>query len=359
VSADFRQHVMGRLMADVIGAHDRDRYAVRLYAMPAPHPADVLTERFRALVDRFVLLPHGDLDAARAIAADDCDVLVDLMGHTAFSRPGIYAWKPARRIVTHLGSHGAIGLSQVDFKLTDREADVADAALFQIERPLPMASCVLPFRRAARGTAPGPSRAELGLAGNAVVCGEFVTVHKLSPRCLALWREILARAPAAVLLFSPSGEAEVPSFRRQLAGHGIDPARIAFAPAGTDEATAAARYDVVDLVLDTLPYTGGDTTLAALDAGVPVVTLCGTRHAERMGASILRHAGLPGLVATSERTYVDLAVLLATDAPARARAAAEVRERFAAAAATFPARYTRDLEAALDAAIAAPPPAPA
>ena len=39
---------------------------------------------------------------------------------------------PARRVVTHLGSHGLLGLSQVDFKFTDREADVADASLFQI-----------------------------------------------------------------------------------------------------------------------------------------------------------------------------------------------------------------------------------
>jgi protein O-GlcNAc transferase len=355
LSADFRQHVMGRLMADVIGAHDRDRYAIHLYAVPGPFRMDALTDRFRTLADRFVELPpRSDLEAARAIAADDCDVLVDLMGHTTFSRSSIYMHKPARRIVTHLASHGAIGIRQVDFKLTDRHADVADAGLFQIERPLPMASCVLPFRRAARGGAQGPSRVALGIPEDAVVIGEFVTVQKLSPRCLSLWREVLRRASAALLLFSPTVDAEIPSLRRQLAGHGIDLARVAFAPAGIDEATAAARYDVVDLVLDTLPYAGGDTTLAALDAGVPVVTLEGLRHAERMGVSILRHAGLDEFVTTDECAYVELAVALATDASARARAAAEVRERFSAAAATFPARYTRDLEAALEAAIAAP-----
>ena len=92
----------------------------------------------------------ADLDAARAIADDDCDVLVDLMGHTMFSRPQILAYKPARRIVTHLGAHGALGLSQVDFKLTDRYADVADAGDYQIERPLPMvpASCRFAVRSA-------------------------------------------------------------------------------------------------------------------------------------------------------------------------------------------------------------------
>jgi hypothetical protein len=51
---------------------------------------------------------------------------------------------------------------------------------------------------------------------------------------------------------------------------------------------------------------------------------------------------------------VELAVALAIDRDRRAATAATVRERFAAAAASFPTRYTRDLEAALDAAIASP-----
>ena len=357
LSADWRGHVMGRLMLDVIGAHDRDRYAIHLYSLASPTAADAMTERFRAMADRFVDLPaRNDRDAARAIAADDCDVLVDLMGHTMFSRPEILAYKPARRIVTHLGSHGGLGLSQVDFKLTDPEADAADAGLFQIEQPLALSCCVLPFRRARRSGVVAPARGAQGIAPDAIVLGEFVTVQKLSPRCLGLWRVILERAPTALLLFSPSAESERAGLRHQLAGSGIDPARAVFVPRGRDEGESTARYALVDLVLDTLPYTGGDTTLAALDAGVPVVTLAGTRHAERMSASILRHAGLPELVTANEADYVELAIDLATDADRRARVAALVRERFATAAATFPTRYTRALEAALDAAIARPSP---
>jgi len=165
------------------------------------------------------------------IAADDCDVLVDLMGHTRHSRPGILAGKPARVIVTHLGYHGALGLSQVDAKITDRYADVPDAGDYQIERPLPMASCVLPFRHTPRVAAVAPARAALGIAEDAVVFGEFVPVQKLSPRCLGLWRAILARVPRAVLLFSPATTAEHPGYFRQLAGFGIDRDRVRFVPA--------------------------------------------------------------------------------------------------------------------------------
>jgi protein O-GlcNAc transferase len=358
LSADFRHHVMGRLWYHVVAAHDRDRYAIHLYSLAGAGMADALTARFRQIADRFVdLPPRDDAAAAGAIAADDCDVLVDLMGHTMFSRAEILAYKPARTIVTHLGYHGAIGLSQVDFKLTDRVCDVADAANYQIERPLVMASCVLPFRHVSVSAA-APSRASLGLAASALVLGEFVPVHKLSPRCLGLWRAIAERVPNAMLLFSPSAPGEREGFRRQVAGYGIDPARIAFVPRGADEAAERARYALVDIVLDTIPYSGGDTTLAALDAGIPVVTLVGTRHAERMSASIMRHMNLDHLVGETETAYVDLAVALLTDPVHRAAVTAEVKAKFAVASTSYPARYTRDLEAALDAAIAASHPLP-
>ena len=71
---------------------------------------DALTERLRVVADDFVCLyDDDDPAAARKIAADDLDLLVELMAHSAYSRPGIMARKPARVVATHLGSHGALG----------------------------------------------------------------------------------------------------------------------------------------------------------------------------------------------------------------------------------------------------------
>jgi len=106
---------------------------------------------------------------------------------------------------------------------------------------------------------------------------------------------------------------------------------------GTPAASAA---------LDTLPYTGGDTTIAALAAGVPVATRIGVRHAERVTASILRHAGLGQLVADSDDAYVALAVRVATDAAFRDAQRAAVRAALSGASLTRPAIYTRALETA-------------
>jgi len=107
LSADFRQHVMGEILAPVLALHDRSRFEIRLYSIAPAANEDALLP---VAADDFVCLSDDDDPAAaRKIAADDLDLLVELMAHSAYSRPGIMARKPARVVATHLGSHGALG----------------------------------------------------------------------------------------------------------------------------------------------------------------------------------------------------------------------------------------------------------
>ncbi len=353
LSADFRDHVMGRLMLEVLRRHDRTKVSLHAYSVGLRELEDAVTEQFRACCERFV--PLDDLDnrgAAQAIARDRVDLLVDLMGHSRSSRPGILLYKPAPVIISHLGAHGTVGLQQVDFKLSDRYVDLPDAAQYQIEAPLRLDRCVLPLRRVAPAAAPAATRAELGIGADAVVFGEFVSLLKLSPRCLSLWRTILERVPAGVLAFSPHREAERAVYLRRLASFGIDSGRVAFVPWTMDDATDRARYRLVDIVLDTLPYSGGDTTAAALDIGVPVVTRVGERAAERMTWSLLAHLGVTGTAARTDAEYVAIACRLADDAAWRATIASAIASRLPQSGLADFDRYALSLEGAYERALA-------
>ena len=344
LSADFRRHVMGEMLAPFLAAHDRARFDIRLYSLAPAGNEDALTGTLRANADRFVRLADDDDRAAAAkISADDLDVLIDLMGHSAFSRPGIVARKPARVVITHLGYHGALGLSSVDYKMTDAIADPPDSGAFQVEGLLPLSTCVLPLR-VFRAPIAQVSRAAIGIAEGAIVCATFVGVQKLSPRCLALWRAFLEAVPQAVLLFSPQRDDDRAALARRLAGFGIAAERTCFI--AYEKPSLHDRYAVVDLALDTLPYSGGDTTVAALSAGIPVVARIGARHAERMAASILAHAGLTALIADTDSRYVDLAIRLATDAAFRAGQSAAIRAALTNSPLTEPVAYARALESA-------------
>ena len=108
---------------------------------------DEWTERFRAQGDGFLAISElTDRQAALRIAADDLDILVDLSTHTKGARPGILALKPARVQITHVASAGVVGLSAIDFKLTDAYADRPESQAFSLETLLPMGGCGFPYR---------------------------------------------------------------------------------------------------------------------------------------------------------------------------------------------------------------------
>ena len=352
LSADFRNHVMGRLMLDVLRRHDRARFRVQAYSIGKRELEDDLTTEFRACCDDFVRLDDLDnLGAAQRIAADELDLLVDLMGRSGSSRPSILLYKPAPVIITHLGAHGPVGLQQIDFKLSDRYADLPDAGEYQVETPLALDCCVLPLRRVTPA-APTVLRQEIGLDRDTVVFGVFVGLRKLSSRCLLLWRAILERVPQSVLAFSPSRQAERALYLRRVQSFGIPGERISFIPRTMDDAADRARYRLIDIVLDTLPYSGGDATAAALDMGIPVVTRVGQRAAERMTYSLLAHLGVTETVASTDEDYVAIACRLADDAAYRAAIAAAIVARLSPSGVADFEAYTRALETAYERALA-------
>ena len=88
---------------------------------------------------------------------------------------------------------------------------------------------------------------------------------------------------------------------------------------------------VADLCLDTIGFSGFNTIMQAVECGLPVVGYEGRFMRGRFASGILRHMGLPELVATTAEQYVDLAVKLASDVAYLQR----VRTRIAAAASSL------------------------
>jgi protein O-GlcNAc transferase len=356
LSADLRNHVQGKMVWQAVERHDRTRFELYLYSLATQE--DAWTERFRAVADSFaVIAPLDERAAARRIAADDLDLLVDLGTHTKGARPGILALKPARVQITHVASAGTVGLSAVDYKLTDRFADLPENQPFQLEKLLPMDGCVYPYRHVPAAPEHPFQREGLGIAPGTIVIGAFVSGLKLSRRCLALWRDVLARLPTARLAFSPLNPALRTLYARIAAAGGIPAGRLIFVPQGRDDEENQARYDVVDFVLDPMPYGGVNGTLEALDMGVPVVTLVGGRHGERTSYSILANLGVTQTLAHSGREYVDIAVRLARDPQFMREVRAAIRAGLACSPLTDMAGHTRNLERAYLAALAQSAPA--
>jgi predicted O-linked N-acetylglucosamine transferase (SPINDLY family) len=82
-----------------------------------------------------------------------------------------------------------------------------------------------------------------------------------------------------------------------------------------------------DVYLDTLGFSGFNTALFAVEAGLPIVTREGRFLRGRLASGILKRLETDELVARDEAGYVELAVRLVQDAAYRKNVAARLRGR--------------------------------
>jgi predicted O-linked N-acetylglucosamine transferase (SPINDLY family) len=242
------------------------------------------------------------------------DIAIDLGGHTGGARTGLFARRLGPVQVSYLGYLGTMGAPYIDYLVAD-EILVPEDCRSQYAEKIAYLPSYQPHdpRRARPG--PVPSRESLGLPEAGFVFCCFNNTYKINPAVFDIWMRILARVEASVLFLYAENAFAAANLRREATARGVDARRLVF---GTrlDAPAYLARYAVADLFLDTMPYNAGTTASDALWAGLPVLTCSGQSFAARMAASLLRAAGLPGLIAPTRNAYEELAVKLATDSQA-------------------------------------------
>ncbi len=329
VSPDLRDHPVAQFIEPLL--EHRDRGALRVTCFMSNEQEDAFSARLKSLAEGWHNV-HSLDDAALAalVAREKIDLLCDLAGLTGGNRLGVFPLRPAPAQATYLGYPNTTGLSSVDVRLADSVTDPAGAERFCTERLVRIDPCFLCFQpaRDAPEPAPPPSRA----AGH-VTFGSFNTLLKLNDATGAAWAEVLARVPGSRLLLKCTQVAD-PLVRgatlERFASRGVDPGRIEFLQITKTAREHLALYSRVDIALDPFPYNGTTTTCEALWMGVPVVTLRGTVHACRVGASLLTTVGAPELIASDVGGYVGIAAGLAADAGRLASYRATLREKMAA-----------------------------
>jgi protein O-GlcNAc transferase len=347
VSADFRRHSVAYFLRGLVASHDRRR--VRVYCYSNVERADTVTAEFQSLADEWrPVTGLPDAAVAEQVRADRIDILVDLGGHTGGNRLLVFARKPAPVQVTWLGYPNTTGLPAIDYRLTDDIADPpGEADALHTEKLVRLPGGFLCYRPGAEaaGTPAAPRDASAG----PVTFGSFNTLSKVTAEVIRVWSAILGRIPGSRLLLKSEGLDEQGTRARvsgAFAAHGIAPDRIGLLPWIEGYGEHMALYSRVDVALDPFPYNGTTTTCEALWMGVPVIALRGNRHAARVGASVLYHAGLPQWIAEDEAGYIALAVAGAADPQALRASRPANAERARASALTDQVRFTHDLEGA-------------
>ncbi len=346
LSGDFGEHAVAHLLKGVIEHHDRRRIETLAVSWGRQNEGPT-RRRLEAAFGRFVdATALSDREIAALLRDAGADIAVDLMGHTAGQRTGIFAHRGAPLQVSYLGFPGTSGTAYLDYLIADAVVVPPGTDSDYTECIVRLPDSYLPNDASRTIAAASPSRDAVGLPPTGFVFCAFNNPLKITPEVYAVWMGLLREVRGSVLWLRTAAPAVRSNLEQAAARHGVDSARLVFAPPLPAMDEHLARHRLADLFLDTLPYNAHATACDALWAGLPVLTCRGGSFAGRVGASVLTAVGLPELITDSLESYARLALALADDAARLADIRARLAQRRAASPLFDTRGYCRHLEAA-------------
>ena len=341
VSGDFTLHPVRHFLEPLLAHHDKTEVEIYAYADVAVE--DVMTARYRGYADHWIpTAGMTDAELTDRIRLDCIDILVDLSGHTAKNRLGVFARKPAPVSVSWLGYGYTTGLAAIDYFLTDPaivppgSEDVFSETPWRLATP----SCAYRPAEGMGEVSPLPAK-ERG----SITFGTLTRAIRINHRSIRVWSEILKRVPGSRLVIN-SGNFKDPEMQSRLAekfvAQGIDRERL-------EIGCTSPPWDVLrclDIGLDCFPHNSGTTLFESLYMGVPFITLAGRPSVGRLGACILEGVGHGEWIAETEDDYVERAVSLASNLPQLEKLRAGLRAEMESSPLMDEPGFVRKVEAA-------------
>ncbi len=323
VSSCLHQHSVTRAWGEALLALPAERF--ELYVFHTSARDDAMVQRFRARADHYVGGAHNFAAWTQWLREAELDVLIFLDLGLDVVNQCLAALRHAPVQVSTWAHPVTSGAETIDWFVSAQASEPPDAAAHYSEslHTLPrLGGCFLePVQP------PLPQRAHDGRTR--LVCAQ--NLYKLLPRHDALFGQILARTRDTTLDFlTAATPGQAAGFERRLApvlqAFAIDPARVRVHSTLSVDAYLRHVADA-DLLLDTLGFSGGITTLDALWQERAWLTLPGECMRGRQSGAMLRQLGLDALVADSEADYVERAVTLVSSPEQIRELAHDIAER--------------------------------
>ncbi len=314
LSSFFRTSSVGKYFSSWVTDLPRDRFDVHLY-FTGKH-ADALTKKLAMNCTCFHHLRGGLEVKAKKVLADQLDILVypevgmegevQLLANLRLAPIQIAGW----------GHPVTTGSSVIDYFLSSAEMEPQDASAHYSETLITLPG--LGTRYACPETTESASRTSLRLPVDKNIYLVPQSLFKIHPDNDEIYMQILQRDENAVLVFFTSPvRAVMNAFTRRLQGaldkHRIEArSQIKFLPRLSWDQFLEVNA-VADVMLDSLHWSGGQTSIDALASNLPVVTLPGRFMRGRQTLGMLNIIGLPELIADSTESYIDKAIEVATN----------------------------------------------
>ncbi len=311
-------HTIARLFHRWLLGLDPKRFHVHVYRIGGM--ADQNTTLFAERAETFRDLTAGIDVAAGAIRGDGLDVLI-YPDHGMRPRTGLLAALPlAQHQAIGWGHPVTSGLSTIDSFLTSDAMEPADGQDHYTEQLVRLPRLSICYQPA---VATAVERARFGLPEGRVIYFCAQSLFKYLPADDGVWPAIAQQVPSALFLFLGDllGDHATQRFQVRLAQ--------AFAARGLDWRQHChflprlgwtdylAVNTVCDVFLDSLGWSGGNTSLEAIAHGLLPITSPGRFMRGRHTTAMLQLMGLEAAIAPDREGLIQLAISLGQNADLR------------------------------------------
>lgn len=322
VSQDLRRHAVARHILPWFANYNRDKFSWHCYAHCVKK--DDMTARFEKLSDQWCEITNmHDLEVAQRIADDGIDILVDLSGHTAHNRMGIFPYRPAPIQISTIGSNITTGLEAMDYFMvlegnitgSDKEnftEDILEITPVPLEEGIAMDPEVVAQIGGYSPIALDPPQ----VANGFVTYGCYSRLEKIEPRLMEVFVEILKQCDNAVLRMvnlSFQDETLLHDTAAWFTARGIEREQLKFLPPLPLDAYKLSMH-TLDIGLLSYPFAGATVAQDFLHAGVPFVTRFDDFSRSRDGFLLLQRTGLHRELAVRDYDrYLEVALTYGQD----------------------------------------------
>ena len=244
------------------------------------------------------------------------------------------------QMATAASTPATTGIRNVDYFLVGDLTLPADAAAQYREKLITLegSGVCLSYPVESAPARVEPTRSSWGATDESIVFMSSTPAFKIIPELRETWVKIIATVPNSILVLypfrsRPDNYPTVPFYnqiRSLFVESGIDKKRVVVIKALPNRADCIKCLELADIYLDSYPYSGADSLVEPLLAGLPVVARKGQTARSRAAAAMLEELLIPELVANSENSYIEMSTALGTNPELRRRYRDRVQQKIAA-----------------------------
>jgi protein O-GlcNAc transferase len=327
VSADFKNHAVAYLLEPLLAEHNRDEVEVFCYA-EVKSPDDA-TARFQKYADHWRSTVGVDDDEMNAmIRHDKIDIIVECTGRSKNNRLLALSSKPAPVQVNYFPMHGqTTGMASMDYVFSDSALNPPGFENQFSEKVVNIEHGAFPFLPNYEWPEVAPPRC----SDDEIVFACVGDPARIGEATINLWAQLLEINPDANLLFKHPKYGDHNTLIMWQNKFSRIGERVLFEGVEGGWAQNMDVYGRIDVLLDTIPMSGGTSCAIPLWMGVPVVTMASQYVGHRIAVSILVNSGVPELVAKNDDDYLRIVTELINDRDRLTIFREEIRDKMEAA----------------------------